>query len=316
MCTNYSKRNTTNLRKFIFGLIFCLFTCSSFAAGYGQADFAKKTSKTLRSLVRVYMAYGQYDKAEPLAEKALNMAKSKNDNDLEISSCYGDLAYLYKNLGKLYQAERVCKKSLELQKRVYFGTHPYVAYTLKTLCSIYRKQYKFDAAKESMDQALKIMLDTHSPNEQSMSPFYVELAKIYTGQKKYDLAEKYYNKSLDMIYKSYGPGHIYTAGVLNSAAEFYLICGKTTKARSLVNKAISIQEKTYGDSHYLIVPSWLTLASIDHSEGNNKAAKNIINRAIAVVSKTGNSAVIAKVNSKLQEIGMSSSYEVIARNSR
>ena len=95
-----------------------------------------------------------------------------------------------------------------------------------------------------------------------------------------------------------------------------MICGKTTKARSLVNKAISIQEKIYGDSHYLIVPSWLTLASIDHTEGNNKAAKNIINRAIAVVAKTGNSAVIAKVNSKLQEIGMSSSYEVIARNSR
>ncbi len=41
--------------------------------------------KTLRSMARVYMAFGEYAKAQPLAERALTLAKRKGACDSELA---------------------------------------------------------------------------------------------------------------------------------------------------------------------------------------------------------------------------------------
>ncbi len=43
--------------------------------------------KTLRSMARVYMAYGEYAKAQPLAEQALTLAKRNGASNSELSMC-------------------------------------------------------------------------------------------------------------------------------------------------------------------------------------------------------------------------------------
>ena len=75
------------------------------------------SSRTLRSMARVYMAYGEYAKAQPLAEKALTLAKRKGTSDSELAMCLIDLATLYKNQGKLVDAEKMCELGLKLQKK-------------------------------------------------------------------------------------------------------------------------------------------------------------------------------------------------------
>lgn len=286
----------------------------SLAATNRSIGRTNKSSKSLRSLARVYMAYGNYDKAMPIAEKALILARSSLDNEAEISSCYGDLAYLYRNLGDYERSEKMCKEGLRIQKLAYFDTHPYVAYSLKTLSGIYRDQRKFKEAENSLTEAFAIMLDTHGPDEHSMAPFYVEFAKLHAEKRDFALAEQYYNKSLTLIYKSYGPEHIYTAGVLNNAAEYYILCGKFNKAKTLADQALSIQEKVYGNDHHLLTSTWLTLATISQAHGNDIAATTLINKAFTAVTKTGDTIAIAKLNRKLAEIGITDSYQTVAAN--
>ncbi|MHC4889171.1 MAG: tetratricopeptide repeat protein, partial [Planctomycetota bacterium] len=99
----------------------------------GKPSSVKKNcpSRALRSIARVYMAYGDYAKAQPFAEQALSLARTSGASDSELCSCLIDLAYLYNNQGKLAAAEEMCKLGLELQEKVYFKKHPYVAYTLR-----------------------------------------------------------------------------------------------------------------------------------------------------------------------------------------
>lgn len=112
----------------------------SFADSGKPATPDKKANscRILRSMARIYMAYGEYAKAQPLAEQALAVAKATNSPDTETSCCLIDLAWLYNNQGKMAEAENLCRSGLELQEKAYYKEHPYVAYTLRILTQFTR----------------------------------------------------------------------------------------------------------------------------------------------------------------------------------
>ena len=96
-----------------------LLTNSIMAGEITGFDKKHSSSKTLRSMARVYMAYGEYAKAQPLAEKALTLAKRKDTSNSELAMCLIDLATLYNYQGDLAEAETVCKLGLQLQEKVF-----------------------------------------------------------------------------------------------------------------------------------------------------------------------------------------------------
>ena len=98
------------------------------------------SSRKLRSMARVYMAYGEYGKAQPLLEQALASAKKINIPDYESAMCLIDIACLYNKQNKLTDAEESCEQGLELQQKFLYEKHPHIAYTLRILSSIYMKQ--------------------------------------------------------------------------------------------------------------------------------------------------------------------------------
>jgi len=226
------------------------------------------SSKTLRSMARIYMAYGEYAKAQPLAEQALTLAERNEVSDCELAMCMIDLATLYLHQGKLVDAEEMCQSGMQLQKKALYKNHPYLAYTLRTLSSIYQQQGEYPQAEAALDNAMAIMLDSHNADDKAMAPFYVDIAKLCVVQNALEKAENYYHKAMDLINKSYGPNHLYTANVLADIAKLYAMQGKYTKAEELINQAIAVQEKIYGPDHHLIAPSWLTKAKISQATGS------------------------------------------------
>ena len=260
------------------------------------------TSAAKRSLARAYMAYGNYDKALPLAEQALYMEIVKGDNEEQLAWCYGDIAYIYKNTGHLEKAATACKESLRLQRVAYFDTHPYIAYTLKTLSGIRREQRDLRAAKDTLDEAISIMLETNKVDSQTMAPYYVEYAKIYASDGDYEQSLAYYNKSMKLINGSYGKQHLYTAKVMNGLAELHVWRGEYDEASRVVSAAISIQEDIYGSEHHLLAPAWLIQASIHQGQGRDIQAAMLMQKAMAVVLKTGDKNALAMLNNKIETI--------------
>ncbi len=72
----------------------------SLQAQAGAGKIKNPSSRKYRSMARVYMAYGQYQKAQPLAEQALSQAKKDNIDGRELSACLFDLAYIYNKQNK------------------------------------------------------------------------------------------------------------------------------------------------------------------------------------------------------------------------
>lgn len=285
-----------------FGVICSLLLDASIADGKSETLRKNPSSTTLRSMARVYMAYGEYTKAQPLAEKALALAKTKESSDSELAMCLIDLATLYTYQGKLGQAEEMCKKGLQLQKKILYKKHPHLAYTLRILSSIYYEQGEYSKARFVLDDAVAIMLDNPIADDEAMAPFSVDMARILVAQGNLEQAEICYQKALLAIDACYGPNHLYTANVLAGMAKLYTLQKRYTEAEELINRAIEVQEKIYGSDHHLIAASWLTKARICQEKGEPIQAQKLVNKSLAAIEKSDNATAFTKLQQDAKDI--------------
>ncbi|NQT03482.1 MAG: tetratricopeptide repeat protein [Planctomycetes bacterium] len=271
---------------------------------WGEPQQVKKdlSCKTLRAMARVYMAYGEYTKAQPLAEQALTLAQKRSESDSELAMCLIDLATLYKNQNKLVDAEKMCEMGLKLQEKIFYKNHPYVAYTLRTLGSIYTEQGNYIKAINTLEKAMAIMLESHTKNDKALAPFWVDIAAFLVAKGDYKEAEGYYNKAMALINISYGSDHLYTANVLGSVASLYALQGRHDEAEELIDRTIAKQESIYGPEHHLVAPSWLTKARICHAKGNYANSEKLFEKALNSVRKSGNMALFTKLEQRVEEI--------------
>ncbi len=260
----------------------CVLACSLFmssiAGGINQNGDNIRSCRSLRSMARIYMACGDYAKAQPLAEQALIMAKDTNASDAELCSSLIDLAYLYKDIGKLDDAESMCSLGLRLQEKVYYKDHPYIAYTLRILSDIYQGQGRYEEAQLVLNRAMDVMLKSHPADEPVLAPFLVDKAKLLAVQGNFTESEVYYQKALSLINNSYGPDHLYTATVLGNLASLYVQQGRYAEAESLIIRTLAIQEKVYGSNHRFLAQTWATMAKIRRANGNNISAEKLEHR--------------------------------------
>ncbi len=258
--------------------------------------------KLYRIMARSYMAYGEYSKALPLAENALALVLQQKNSAEELANCLGDLAFIYSNTERLSEAETFCLLSIALQKQLYYDRHPYVAYSLRTLSTIYQAQGKFAQAEEVIKQAINIMTDSHPAGEAVFAPFEVDYAKLLTAEGKFAQAEEYYDKAIKLIYQTYGQDHLYSATVLAGLAELYTLQNRYAEAEPLINKSQAIQEKYYGRENHLIAPAYLTKAAICRARGNSFEADQFIEKARNSVKKTGNTQSLVKLETKIDTV--------------
>ena len=250
-------------------------------------------AKTLQALARIYMSHGEFQKAETLVGKALNSVENKKESDPaspryaeaseEKSAYLIDLAWIYKNQGRLVEAEKFCRQGLTLQQQLYYKDHPYIAYTNRILGSIYQAQAKFPQADESLNNAMTIISKCHLPDDPAIAPFEVDIARLLVAEGKLPQAEEIYEHSFLLISDCYGPEHLYTANILADIAKLYYLQGNLEQAETLLTYVLSIQQDIYGDSQVMLIPNRLILARIFQAKGNSLQAEFVLTRALLFV---------------------------------
>lgn len=272
-------------------VIFCISIVLSLGIVNASAAPAQRaySSGSLRSMARVYMACGSYEKAQPLLERALNLAKKTNTADSEMCACVIDLAYLYKNQGNMAEAETMCLLGLEMQQKVNGRNHPYVAYTLRILSEIYGRQARYDEAVGTLEQALTIMRGFTLEEDQDLAPFKVDMARLLAARGDYEKAESYYKNAIASIEKNFGADHLYTAKVYSSMASLYVQRGRYAEAEELISKALPIQERVHGPNHHLLIPVWLVKSRIYEAKGDLLNAKVFLEKSLGAVENQADS---------------------------
>ena len=270
-------------------VIFAIILSILFVSGPAEAKTlqAKRqiSSRALRAMARVYMAYGEYDKAQPLAERALSYAKKNNAPDSELSACLIDLAWLYRYQGKLLQAQDFCREGLQLQQKALGPEHPYVAYTLRTQASIYQELAQYPLAAESLDNALTIMRLYHGPDDRVIAPFNVDIANFLVATGSLNQAEELYTHAFTLINEAYGPEHLYTAKVMLNFARLYTLQENYADAEQLIEKATPTFQQIYDGDNYAMAPIYLTKAKIFQAKQNYDQAEQLVHKAVTILQE-------------------------------
>ena len=273
------------------GVIFATaVVCARAAQPVSSESNTASSSKTLQAIARLYMSNGDYGKAEKFANKALDAAVNKEGANStaqeDTSSCLIDLVWVYKNQGRLLEAEKTCLLGLKLQQQTYYKDHPYIAYTLRILGSIYQAQGRYSQAGEAFDRAMTIIRKCHTADDPVVASFEVDVARLLVAEGRFTEAEEMYERSLRFISNYYGADHLYTAGVLSDVAKLYYLEGKYEEAQQLLNCAMNIQQQVFGEGHRLLIPNQLTMARIYQAKGEAKRAERLLTDALAVEQET------------------------------
>lgn len=285
--------------------IVCLFVLAAASSSFGAPQFAQdpvKSARVMRSLGRLYMAYGQYGKAEQYVQAALEKVYDLEADNSERAICLIDMATLYSYQDRLGEAEAMFQRGLEAQKAAIGQQHPYVAHTLRNLSAVYRKQGELEKAVEAIDQAFDIMLEYHTPDNRVLTPFYIDRAVLLSEQGNYAEAEPIFVEMLERVTENFGKEHLYTAEVKKGLATLYLNTGEYEKAGELMDSALAIQEKIYGRKHQLLIGSYLLMARVCHGRHEEQEMQTYFDKAVAAVKDSGNIITIARLYERIQEI--------------
>ena len=270
-----------------------------------DADIAaglKMSSKTMRSLARVYLAYGKYDQARTMAERALDQAEDASAEAGERGMCLIDLGTVYSSLDMLVEAEAMLSEGIVYQKQALGESHPYVAHSLRMLCDVCRRQNKLDSAQQALTDAVTIMLDCHTPQSREMAPFYYESAKLLWAQDNMAAAQETFENALTLMEEQFGARHLMTATVLIDFAEFRIADHQLEAAEVMIDRALEIQDRYYDPDHPRHVQAWLVKARLCRAQGDFKKSETWISRAIETTSRSRNVVSLASLHDRVNRL--------------
>ena len=108
----------------------------------------------LHDLAGLYRAAGEYAKAEPFYEQALEIYQKVHGNEHPyVATCLHDLAGLYMATGEYAKAKPFYEQALEIYKKVHGNEHPYVALCLSNLARLCAATARAGGALSAMVEA-------------------------------------------------------------------------------------------------------------------------------------------------------------------
>lgn len=125
-------------------------------------------------------ARGQSDEAERLFKEAITIKRALlGDESVEIATDYNNLANLYVNDRKPERALELYERALRIKKARYGEEHPSTAITLNNLGTAYLEAGKLDQAEQNLTKALTIRERRLSQDDLSIADTLSNLSYVY-----------------------------------------------------------------------------------------------------------------------------------------
>jgi tetratricopeptide (TPR) repeat protein len=244
-------------------------------------------SRTLDNLAGLYVATGDYAKAEPLYRRVLETReKTTGPQNPSTARSLNDLAAVYKAMGDYAKAEPFLQRALAIREKALGPEHPDTAYSLNALADIYLQRGEYGKAEPLYERALRISEKTLGREHASTGTSLNNLAWLYYKIGSYAKAEPLYRRALAISEKMAGREHPDTAKILSNLALLYADTADYAKAEPLNKRALKIFEEKLGPENRYTGVSLNNLAGLYSSIGDYAKAEPLYQRALAISEKT------------------------------
>ena len=236
----------------------------------------------MESMGRVFIVLGEFERAEPLLERAVTIrGQFAEEDELALAQALHHQATLFDQQGRYDEAEEPILRTVEIRERE-LGDHPDLGSSLNTLGNVLWHQDRLDEAEVVHRRALalreKILPANHSDIGQSLHN--IGALRYFAG----DLseAERLWRRSAEIEEAAHGPDNWNYATSLHTLA---IVCqdqNRFAEALELEQRSLAIREKVLGPDHPHVALSLTTLGNIYRGMERPEDAEPVIRRAITI----------------------------------
>jgi CHAT domain-containing protein/Tfp pilus assembly protein PilF len=242
------------------------------------------TAQALMNLADMYDSTGDYSKAQPLLQRALEIYEKLSGPST--ARHLNDLAARYESMGDPAKAEPLYQRALKIREQARGPDDPNTAQALNNLALLYLDSMGDYAKAEPLFQrALKIFEKSLGPDNANTATVLNNLALLYIATGDYAKAEPFSQDAVKAREKVLGPDHPNTARALNNLAGLYHSMGDYAKAEPLYQRALKIYEKALVSDHPFTAEALGNLAGMYQSMGDYAKAEPLYQRTLNIREK-------------------------------
>jgi tetratricopeptide (TPR) repeat protein len=198
---------------------------------------------SLHNLAGLYRKQRQYNKAEPLYERARAIWEKVDSELPEVARNLNSLAALYRDTGQYQKAESLLERALAIWEKRRGPEQAEVARGLHSLGSLYRTQRQYSRAEPLYKRALAILEKCRDPGHPDVAQTHYRLAQLYDAQGQCAKADSSYQRALAIWEKALGPEHPDVAACLENYALLLRKMDRPQQAEPLETRARAFRGK-------------------------------------------------------------------------
>jgi CHAT domain-containing protein len=195
---------------------------------------------------------GRFDEGERLlkqATKLLDQAYGANASAVpNYDKILSNLGNLYKNAGRLPEADATLRRALAISRANLGETHPNVAGTMGNLAIVLDQESRFTDAEELYKKTLVIYEKIFGPDHPITAIALSNLAVVYADENRQEETLGVQQRVLAIAEKAFGPDSPEVARNLTNLANTYRQLGRKEEALPLYERSLGIFERKFGEN--------------------------------------------------------------------
>ncbi len=222
-----------------------------------------------------------------------------DQEEFSLYIAYHTLANLYKEQGKLREAEDMYVQALTGYEKTLGPEHTSTLVIVETLGNLYRDQGKLGKAEDIYVRVLVGKEKALGPEHTSTLDTVNNLGLLYRDRGKLKEAGDMYVRALAGKEKALGPEHTSTLDTVNNLGLLYRDQGRLREAEENYVRALAGYEKALGPEHTSTLVTVNNLGLLYRDQGKLREAEDMYVRALAGYEKAlgpGHTSTLGTVN--------------------
>lgn len=240
-------------------------------------------AEMLTVIGRVYSRLGIFDKALPLLDRALPLAREAFAGDHpRVAQALNDLGTLHRDRGDIVSARALLEEAVAMRRRLFGSWNPDLAITLVELARVYKDLGMTAESEAPTREALAIRRKAFGEEHRETSTSKNELALLLLERGELDEAESLFREGLATNTHLLGPAHSNTAMASNNLGLLLFAKGKPAEADPLFSQAVTLFEKNFGPEVPVVAYALNNHAYSALDLGRRDEARALLERAVAI----------------------------------
>ena len=238
------------------------------------------------TLAKVFLAIGQFPKAEATARRALALRQAiLGKEHRDVAALLNFTATTLYEQGKLADAESLQRQALTMRRKLLGNAHADIAESLNNLSLTLLDEHRLAEAEDLQRQALAMTRKLLGNEDPSVANSLNNLANILRAEHRLTEAESLQREELVLSRKRLQSEDPDLVTSINNLALLLRDEGKPAEAESLAREALAIRRKVLEAEHPDVAVSLVTLARVLSDRANLVEAETLAREALRIRRK-------------------------------